>query len=126
MFLFGLGLFKDDIKEFALGATPGGGPLESMTRLVNRHAMAVQLEETPTFRVVKGFDETYRWVLGHFLKMIPDVSRFDLSKYVANGFDISWGGVLLVDNLIPLVGYLLPWVVLGFYLMKYREVANPA
>jgi hypothetical protein len=125
MFLFCLGLFKDDITQIALGTSAGGGPVESMIRLVNRHALAVQLEKTPAVRVATWFDESYRWVLSHFLKLIPDVGRYDLSKYVANGFDISWGSVLLVDNLIPLVGYLLPWVVLGYYLMKYREVANP-
>ena len=60
-----------------------------------------------------------------FSELIPDINRFDLSKYIANGFDISWFDVLFVDSFIRLVGYLLPWIVLGYYLIKYREVANP-
>jgi hypothetical protein len=53
------------------------------------------------------------------------VDRFDLHVYVANGFDISWMPVLLLDNLAPLLAYLVPCGVLAFYLMKFREVANP-
>jgi hypothetical protein len=44
--------------------------------------------------------------------------------YVANGFDIPLY-VLLVDNGLVLLGYLAPWAVLAYYLMKYREIANP-
>jgi hypothetical protein len=70
-------------------------------------------------------DTFYRWCLSFFLNIVPDVTRYDLHPYVANGFDISWSQVLLLDNLVPLLGYLFPWAVLAFYLMKYREIANP-
>jgi hypothetical protein len=59
------------------------------------------------------------------LNLIPDVNRFDLHPYVANGFDVPVLNVLVIDNLIPLVGYLLPWAILAYYMMKYREIANP-
>ena len=75
--------------------------------------------------MVTGVDEVYRWWLRRFLNLIPDVTRYDLHQYVANGFDISWSQVLFLDNLLPLLGYLLPWAILAFYLMKYREIANP-
>jgi hypothetical protein len=48
-----------------------------------------------------------------------------LTSYVAEGFNIPWGDVLFLDTFLPLVGYLLPWAILAFYLMKFREVANP-
>ena len=34
--------------------------------------------------------------------------------------------MLLLDNVVPLVGYLLPWAVLAYYLMRSREIANPS
>ena len=48
-------------------------------------------------------DRVFTWVLGRLLNLIPDVNRFDLHMYVANGFDVSLTNVLLIDNLIPLV-----------------------
>jgi hypothetical protein len=125
-FLFGLGLFKPDIQELAVGGSDVGGPIESMMKLANRQPIAAQLEQTPTVQVGTFFDEVYRWVLGRFLKLIPDVNRFDLSSYIANGFDISWTDILVVDGLVRFVGYLVPCLVLAYYLIKYREVANPS
>jgi len=75
--------------------------------------------------VLLALDDAYRWYLRRVLSAIPDVTRYDLTAYVANGFDISWGQVLFADTLIPLLGYLLPCAILAYYLMNEREIANP-
>ena len=49
--------------------------------------------------------------LGYYL--LPDVERYDLHNYVANGFDISWTQVILADNFLPLIAYLVPWALLA-------------
>jgi hypothetical protein len=54
--------------------------------------------------------------------MIPDVDRMDLTNFVAEGFDIS--GMQLLLTGIMLVGYLLPWLLLAYYLIRSREVAS--
>ena len=74
---------------------------------------------------IRGVDEGFRWLLRRALTLIPDASRYDLHPYVANGFDISVSRILLTDNFLPLVGYLVPWFILAFYLINYREIANP-
>lgn len=125
MFLFGAGLVSPYVQEIAEGRNVGGGPVESIQRIFERQPLGVPLEDTPTTSVLRAADDVYRWWLRQFLTIIPDVGRFDLHDYVANGFDISWIQVLLLDNLVPLLGYLLPLAVLAFYLMKYREIANP-
>ncbi|HWY85918.1 MAG TPA: hypothetical protein VNX28_04295, partial [Gemmataceae bacterium] len=125
MFLFGAGLFTDYIQQLAEGKLVGGGPLESAYRLMTHVPLASSIDPGPTASILVGTDDVYRWFMRLFLKLIPDVSRFDLNQYVANGFDISWSQVLLPDNFLPLVLYLLPWAILAFYLMKYREIANP-
>lgn len=124
-FLLIAGLFVTDIQELAQNRSVGGGPLESAYRLLSKTPQAGQLDEGPTASVLTGVDEVYRWWLRMFLNLVPDVNRFDLHQYVANGFDVSWGRLLLLNNLLPLLGYLLPCAVLAFYLMKYREIANP-
>jgi hypothetical protein len=124
MFLFGAGLFNEFIKEIALGKFEGGGPVESAVRVATNKAAMMPLEGT-AHDIVKGVDAGFRWILRRFLDILPDVDRFDLHEYVASGFDIPWSQVLLLDNLIPLIGYLLPWGILAYYLMRFREVANP-
>ena len=125
MFLFGAGLFTDYIQQLAEGKLVGGGPLEAAYRLMAHVPLASSIDPGPTASILVGTDDVYRWFMRLFLKLIPDMARFDLNQYVANGFDISWSQVLLPDNFIPLLLYLVPWAILAFYLMKYREIANP-
>jgi hypothetical protein len=123
MFLLGMGFFKDYIQEIASGAI--GGPMDSLVRLVTRRQTSNPLDASPTTSLINTVDDIYRVFMKGFLNIIPDVDRFDLHLYVANGFDISWMPVLLLDNLLPLLAYLVPCGVLAYYLMEFREVANP-
>jgi hypothetical protein len=102
-----------------------GMPIESAWRLFSHTPTTVQMEESPIGSFIRGVDEIYRFIFRLVLNIFPDISRYDLHAYVANGFDISWSQVLFLDNLLPLLGYVLPCAVLAFYLMKFREVANP-
>ena len=66
------------------------------------------------------------FILRRILNLLPDLSRFDLTDYVAQGFDISifFREDSLALRTLLLVGYLLPWAVLAFYLIRSREVAT--
>ncbi len=119
------GLAEEYIQQIAENREPGGGPVESAIRLAQKSPQIVPLEESPTTTVVQGIDEGFRWLLRRILNILPDTDRYDLHMYVANGFDISWVQVLFLDNFLVLLGYLLPWAVLAYYLMRFREVANP-
>ena len=81
-----------------------------------------ELADTPTKKVAEFLDVGFQWIFRRVLNMIPDVDRFDFTAYVAEGFNIP--GVELLLALLVLVGYLLPWAVLAYYLLKSREVAN--
>ena len=83
--------------------------------------MALPLEDSPGVSIAKEFDKAFQWGLGMVLQAIPDVDRFDLTDYVANGFDV--GGIQLTGTGLYLVGYMLLWLVLAFYLIRSREVA---
>jgi len=121
--LYVSGLFLDFIRSVAEGSNAGGGPLEAMYRLTRGENMIAPLEQTATFRAATGIDVVYRWLIGRLLDVIPDVDRFDLSLYVAEGFNISVEQ--LVMSALMLVLYLLPWGLLAFYLLKWREIAAP-
>ena len=122
MFIYIAGLVQDVIAQIASGQNIGGGPMEALYRLGNRENMAVPLDNTPTRNLALTLDIGYRWVLRRFMDILPDVERFDWTDYVAEGFNISSGNTLLLSTLV-VTGYLLPWAVLAYYLMKSREVA---
>jgi hypothetical protein len=116
------GLCEDFIRSVATKTNIGGGPWESLYRLATRQNMNAPLDKTGTVKVAETTDQVFRWVIERVLNVIPDVDRFDLTSYVAEGFNIPGSQLLL--NLLLLVMYLLPWAVLGYYLLKWREVAS--
>jgi hypothetical protein len=124
-FLYFAGLFRDTeyIKGLAEGTTPGGGPMESLIRLVRHESLVTPLESTAGADFAQGTDKLYRLILQGLLYLFPDVDRFDWTSYVAEGFNIGMGSTVLLSTLM-VVAYLMPWAILGYYLMKSREIAT--
>jgi len=122
IFLFISGLFQDFVQSLAENTSVGGGPAESLVRLATNKNLTIPLEPTATTAVAENVDVVFRWFLRRLLNVLPDVDRFNWSNYVAEGFNID-GTDLLLSALV-LTGYLLPWAVLGYYMMKSREIAS--
>jgi hypothetical protein len=120
------GLFKTFVESVAEGRSEGGGPLESIYRLANRQVTAMPLDRqsSPLVDVLFRGDALYRSWLRLIMQLIPDVSEFYPKDYVANGFDIG-GSLLLLNFVLPVAAYLVPWAILAYYLIKSREIANP-
>jgi hypothetical protein len=122
--LFLGGACKDFIRSVGLGNNVGGGPLEAMVRLARRELTGPTPDASGTTadRIVAASDESFRWVVRRILDVIPEIDRFDLTNYVAEGFNI--GGTQLLMSFLLLLVYMLPWAVLAYYLIKWREVAS--
>ena len=119
--LFLGGYFLPFIRSLASGTNIGGGPFESFTRLVKGTSVAGELDRSPTVQIALLSDDLFRWLLRRIMNVIPDTERFTWSNYLAQGFSIDFGFILL--NLLFLAGYMLPWAVLAYYLMRSREIA---
>lgn len=117
-----LGFFRDFIAEVAEGRVVGGGPTEALLRLSTNTNLIAPLETTPGAAAAQKLDVGFQWIYARILNMIPDVTRFDWGNYVAEGFNVP--GVEIALATLVLAGYLLPWLVLAYYLLKAREVAN--
>lgn len=122
MFLLLLGLCKDYIHQVAWHLVQGGGPVESFYRLARHQHVAIPLDPNPVATVIQNLDKTNEWLFQEMEQFIPDVNQFNLTHFVAEGFDISGEGLIMTG--VVLAAYLLPWLVLSFYLMRSREVAS--
>lgn len=111
------------IRSIGEGTAPGGGPMEALVRMANRQVALVPLDEGATATLATTTDIGFRWLIRRVLDLIPDVDRYDLTAYVGEGFNIPFVQLLLDFGALSL--YLLPWVVLAYYLLKWREIAAP-
>ncbi len=119
--IFGAGFFTDFIRELSASRNVGGGPLQSMSQLMKAEQPTVPLAETAGTKAVLIADRGWSWVLRRIQNMIPDLDASDWGDFVSEGYNISTE--YLVVNLLITFGYLLPWGILAYYLMKTREVA---
>jgi ABC-type transport system involved in multi-copper enzyme maturation permease subunit len=121
--LYNFGAAREFIESVAKGTNPEGGAFQNMLRLVRREVGTGVIDDSAATRTMQFMDERFRWGLRRFLDLIPDISRYDLTNYLAEGFNISGGQLFLLVGM--LVGYVLPWGILAYYLLHWREVANP-
>ncbi len=74
-------------------------------------------------RIIRGIDETvFRRLFQGLLNIVPDLGQYDRTIFVAEGFNIP--GSELFVNLVQLVGYLFVFLLVGYYLLNLREVAQ--
>ncbi|MHB1421955.1 MAG: ABC transporter permease [Gemmataceae bacterium] len=113
----------DYIQSIGQGTAPGGGPMEALFRLANRQVSLIPLEEGATATLATSSDVVFRWIIRRVVDLIPNVDRYDLTSYVGEGFNIPWTQLVLDFGALGL--YLVPWIVLAYYLLKWREIAGP-
>ena len=116
-----------DVRGFMVnlitGVQKGGGPLESSYRLAKQINDTLALPDTIAFKVMQKIDEVMiagLWLMQH---LIPDLSSFGMSPYVANGFDVPWG-VAMLRSLAVAIGYLIPCLLVGYYSLTLRELES--
>jgi hypothetical protein len=115
------GLCSPYLHEVAGEKIPGGGPAESFIRLLTQDNVVSPLEPGLRTTFAKMFDKVAEQAVAVLATMLPDFNRFDYSEYLASGFDVDWGVVLV--GIFTAVGFFLPVSVAGYFLFKTREVA---
>lgn len=121
MVIFLTGYFTEHLNDVAYNRSIGGGPFESMSRLVRAEAPTTPSAETAGAKLLQGFDQVWGWVVRRIQNVVPDVESFSWTHFVSEGFNVNTEFLIL--NVLVMVGYLLPWGILAYYLMKSREIA---
>ncbi len=124
MFLFVVAFGAAYINE--LGQTIGkggsqGGPMRALTQILQAKQSTALPESTAWEETADIFDVVYAWGFRRLLNVLPDVDSFYWTRYVAEGFSIPLEA--LVMNVVVMLAYLFPWFLMGYYLIRGREVA---
>ncbi len=114
------GFFTDHLNDIASGRNIGG-PLQSMSQIFKAEQPTVPAGDTAYARTLMFGDKIVAWFYRRFQNVIPDVDSFSWGHFVSEGFNINTE--YLVVNVLITFGYLIPWAIAGYYLMKSREVA---
>lgn len=116
------GLFRDFVIKLALGQTYGGGPFESLYRLVTQENVMSELEPGLGTLLLKMADVVARGFLFAVASILPPLGQFGWSNWVAHGFDIPWDHVLI--RTLQTFAFAVPAIVAGYFFFKSREIAE--
>jgi hypothetical protein len=107
--------------DFTRQAIMGGGPFESLIRLLTHDNQMSELAPTAGVILAKTLDSLVMPVMSMLIFVVPNFNALDVTNMVADGFAVGWG--LLATNTLLALGYALPFSIAGYYILKKREVA---
>ncbi|MBX7166032.1 MAG: ABC transporter permease [Pirellulales bacterium] len=116
------GFVKPYILDVATDRVIGGGPIESLVRIVRQMNQTIPLEPGFTTTAIKSLDVGYRAALKVMANAVPDLSSLSGTTLVARGYDIPWNP--LVSQVLMALAYVVPVFVVGYLFFKMREVAR--
>ena len=114
-------LFFPVLDQLAAGQLVGGGPFESMIRMLSHENQMSELDATLGVILARSLDAIVVPIMSLLIYVVPNFSNLDLSNLVADGFAIPWA--LLFQFALLALGYALPFSVAGYFILKNREVA---
>lgn len=117
------GFFSDFMVRLANGQVYGGGPFESIIRLVTQENVVSELEPGLKTDFAKGADLVAERCLKIIAAILPPFDQFSYADRVAYGFDITWDPLISVP-MVRTIAFFVPVFVAGYFFLKTREVAR--
>jgi len=118
-----LGFFREKFLEIATNQAYGGGPAEALVRMGTQANVVSKLDQTWGVMIVQFIDtfisRPLMWGVGQIL---PDFRYLDSSNYAAEGYNLPWDRIF--QDLTICGGYVAAFSVLGYFLLRTREVAR--
>ncbi|MGV3484719.1 MAG: ABC transporter permease [Planctomycetaceae bacterium] len=105
------------------GEAMGGGPVESLVRLLRQDAMTTQLDvDSVAAKVIKTVDAIAIYSLDAIATSLPNLPKMlGTAEYAASGFDIF--GSLLARHGVATLGYVILSFIVSYFFLKTREIA---
>jgi hypothetical protein len=117
-----VGLFSEFIRQLTAGKVLGGGPVESMLRIVRQDNVVTDLPAGVQSMLAHAIDKIAQKGLAVVVATIPDLQWFSYADFIADGFKIP--GDLIAQQTAIMLGFLLPLSIIGYILLRNREVAQ--
>lgn len=99
----------------------GGGPFESMIRMLSHDNLVADLAPTPGVIVAQTLDSVVMPIMSRLVYLVPNFSALDVSDTVAAGFAVPW--VRLGQLVLLALAYAIPFSIAGYFILRNREVA---
>ncbi len=122
-----VGFYSSRIVEIATGQAVGGGPMESLIRIIRQLNLVTDLGSNPAIVVVKIFDVIAMFMMRMLTFLAPnfrDYSEFrglNTARFAAYGFDIP--ASLMWEHVCITLAYVVLASFFGYIFLKSREVA---
>ena len=117
-----LGFFREFFVGVATGAEYGGGPVESLVRIVTQQNVMSPLKAGGAEPVVQGVDKVLQLLMQSVAQVLPDFSAFSTVNFAAYGYDVPTDRVF--QDLTTCLAYVAGLAVIGYFLLRTREVAK--
>ena len=117
-----LGFFSEFVQGLASPSNVGGGPFESLIRVVTQQNMVSNLDTNVFITVVKNADYGISHLLYGLSFLAPDFDKFNFSNELASGYSVS-NSRLLIALSLTLV-FCFGFTLLGYFSLKTREIAK--
>jgi hypothetical protein len=101
---------------------PGGGPIESLYRIITQTSITLELDATPAVQAMKLADTVLLAPMQVAAGLFPSLSTLGTSDFVAGGFDIP--GDLLAAHGAETLAYVVAFCIAGAFCLRAREVAS--
>lgn len=111
------------LEEITAPEAIGAGMLDALYRMPTHINPMIPIEESAPLKVMHGIDFVIINALWAIKHLFPDFKYFEMTEYVANGFDVPWSAAML-PSLALTVGYLVPWILVAYYSLKLRELES--
>lgn len=113
-------LFESQVTGDA-SIVPGGGPIESLYRIVTQTSITLQLDPSPAVTAMKTIDTFLLAPMRLGASLFPSLSALGTGDFLAGGFDIPFD--LLAEHGLETLGYLVAFFIIGAFCLRAREVA---
>lgn len=117
-----LGFFRQFFVDVAIGKQVGGGPLESLYRVVTQMNQTSPLPEGFGTQLISSIDIVLKMMMQSVTYILPDFRSFSTVDYVAYGYNIPMNQ--LAQDLIVCGTYVLGLFIIGYFFLRTREVAK--
>ena len=117
------GFLKSFVIDLGLNHVLGGGPFESLYRLITQENMVVDLPSGVTTQFIKAADVVYSKFLLLVGQAVPPLSEYAVyDNALVNGFNIPMDWVL--NHSITTLAYVVPLFVIAYVILSNREIAQ--